>query len=217
MVPCDDSAFYLAVNTAAKPSMPAPDLEAAFINPDNWAWHDGTTGLPGNPILAETVEHDLRECWLVPNGSAEWTIIYDADFGSDGGKALGYAILSVLPPSIEIDIDIKPGIYPNSINLRSRGLVPVAILSSDEFEAIMVEPKTVEFAGAGVEMRANTNKWMAHEEDVNGDGLVDLVFQFATQDIDPGTFQNGYAVLTGITYDGMFVEGADEVTLVPPE
>jgi len=219
MVPGDDSAFYLAVNTAAKPSLSPAELEAAFINPDNWTWNDGSTGLP-NPdiaILKKTGEHDCRECWLVPRGIAEWTIIYDADFGSDGGKALGYAILSALPPAIEVDIDIKPGSYPNSINLRSHGLVPVAILSSDEFEAIMVDPETVEFAGAGVQMREDSNKWMGHEEDVNGDELIDLVLQFATQDIDPGTLQNGYAVLTGITYDGVFIEGADEVTLVPPE
>jgi len=103
MVPCDDSAFYLAVNTAAKPSLSPAELEAAFINPANWTWNDGSTGLP-NPdiaILKKTDEHDCRECWLVPKGTAKWTIIYDADFGSgDGGKALGYAILSALPPTI---------------------------------------------------------------------------------------------------------------------
>jgi len=95
-----DSAFYLAVNTAAKPSLPPADLEAAFINPANWTWHDGSTGPAANPILSETSEHDLRECWVVPNSNpdADWVIIYDADFGSsDGGKALGYATLT--PPS----------------------------------------------------------------------------------------------------------------------
>ena len=95
-----DSAFYLAVNTAARPSLPPADLEAAFINPANWTWHDGSTGPAANPILSETSEHDLRECWVVPNSNpdADWVIIYDADFGSsDGGKALGYATLT--PPS----------------------------------------------------------------------------------------------------------------------
>jgi hypothetical protein len=57
-----DSDFYLAVNTAAKPSLPPADLEAAFINPANWTWHDGTTGPAANPILSGTTEHDLREC-----------------------------------------------------------------------------------------------------------------------------------------------------------
>jgi len=98
----NDSGFYLAVNTVAKPSMAPADLEAAFINPANWTWHDGSTGLPTTPILSATDEHDLRECWVVPNSDpdADWVIVYDADFGSaDGGKALGYATLSPpLPP-----------------------------------------------------------------------------------------------------------------------
>ena len=96
----DDSGFYLAINAAAKPSLPPADLEAAFIDPDNWTWNDGSTGLPmPTPILSETTEHDLRECWLVPQSdpNAGWTIIYDADFGSDGGKALGYATTPDMP------------------------------------------------------------------------------------------------------------------------
>jgi hypothetical protein len=95
-----DSDFYLAVNTAAKPSLPPADLEAAFINPANWTWHDGTTGPAANPILSGTGEHDLQECWVVPNSDpdADWVIVYDADFGSgDGGKALGYATMT--PPT----------------------------------------------------------------------------------------------------------------------
>ena len=100
-----DSHFYLAVNTAAKPSLPPAGLEAAFINPANWTWHDGTTGPAASPILSETAEHDLRECWVVPNTDpdADWVIVYDADFGSaEGGKALGYATLA--PPAPPPDI-----------------------------------------------------------------------------------------------------------------
>ncbi len=104
-----DSNFYLAINTVAKPSMPPADLEAAFINPANWTWHDGTTGPAANPILSETTEHDLRECWVVPNTDpdADWVIVYDADFGSaDGGKALGYATLTPpTPPPFVVYVD----------------------------------------------------------------------------------------------------------------
>jgi hypothetical protein len=104
-----DSNFYLAVNSTAKPSLSPADLEAAFINPANWTWHDGTTGPAANPILSATSEHDLRECWVVPNTDpdADWVIVYDADFGSaDGGKALGYATLSPpMPPPDTVCVD----------------------------------------------------------------------------------------------------------------
>jgi hypothetical protein len=47
-----------------------------------------------------------------------------------------------------VSIDIKPGSYPNSINLCSHGVVPVAILSGDGFDATTIDPTSVMFAGA---------------------------------------------------------------------
>jgi len=114
-----------------------------------------------------------------------------------------------------IIVDIKPGSYPNSINLGSHGLIPVAILSSDEFDATTVDPETVELGGAGVGIRGKSNKFMAHQEDVNTDGIVDIVVQVATENLEPDFFQNGYAILTGATTDGREIEGADEIRIVP--
>jgi len=97
----NDSALLLAVNTVALPSLAPAALEAAFIDPANWTWHDDTTGLPTSPILEATAEHDLREAWLAPAqnpDSGDWVIMYTADFGAaDGGKALGYADFSAVP------------------------------------------------------------------------------------------------------------------------
>jgi hypothetical protein len=128
MVPGDDSAFYLAINTAAKPSLPTADLEAAFINPDNWTWHDGTTGPANNPILETTSKHNLKECWLIPNGSTDWIILYDAKYFSHGTTALGYATLSAPLPCT-----------PVSLVSLTEGplLVPVGI--SISFEAIIAD------------------------------------------------------------------------------
>ena len=88
-----DSGFYLAVNVAAQASLAPAALEAAFINPGNWTWHDDSTGSAAAPVLSATVEHDLRECWLVPRSSPaeSWVLMYNADFGVGGGQALGYA------------------------------------------------------------------------------------------------------------------------------
>jgi len=119
--------------------------------------------------------------------------------------------------SLSVEIDIKPGSYPNTINLGSFGLVPVAILSSDGFDATTVDPDTVALAGAGVAVRGKGSKLMSHEEDVNGDDLVDLVVQVATENLDPDSFQDGYAILTASTYDGQAIKGQDEIRIVPPE
>jgi len=98
-----DEGFYLAVNSAARANLPAAELEAAFTNVANWTWNDGSTGIATNAtaILEATAEHDVRECWVVPNTEPadDWVIVYDADYGAgDGGKALGYATLTPPPP-----------------------------------------------------------------------------------------------------------------------
>lgn len=128
-----------------------------------------------------------------------------------------YPLINPWVTTITVVIDIKPGSYPNAINLGSYGLVPVAIFSDGEFDATSVDPETVELAGAGVAVRGKANKYMAHSEDVNGDGLLDLVVQVATENLDAGSLQAGYAILTGKTYDGVPIEGKDEITIVPPE
>jgi len=117
----------------------------------------------------------------------------------------------------DVEIDIKPGSYPNSINLGSKGVIPVAILSSDTFDATQVDPATVQLAGAGVAVKGKGNRSLAHEEDANGDGLLDLVIQAETENLDPAAFQDGYAILTGNLYGGTPIEGSDEIVIVPPE
>jgi len=152
---------------------------------------------------------------------------YDFSWGYDidsAGNIVGFAsgpdtgdqaVMWVPVVAKSVKIDIKPGSHPNAVNLGTQGLIPIAILSSPDFDATTVDPETVELAGAGVAVRGKGDKYMAHEEDVDGDGLVDLVVQVSTENLEPGSFQDGYAVLTGQTHDGTPFEGRDEITIVP--
>jgi len=54
----------------------------------------------------------------------------------------------VVPPIQEASIDIKPGSFPNSINPNSKGVVPVAVLTTEDYDASTVVPDTVLFADA---------------------------------------------------------------------
>ena len=121
------------------------------------------------------------------------------------------------PSLIDVDIDIKPGSYPNSINLGSNGMIPVAILTTNDFDAATVNPDTVTLAGAGVAVKGKGNKSMSRLEDVDGDGDLDLVIQVETQNLDPGQFDDGLAILSGMTYDGHEFQGSDEIRIVPPK
>ncbi len=110
------------------------------------------------------------------------------------------------------DIDIKPGSDPNSINLKSRGTIPVAILSTTNFDAPgEVDQASLTFGRSGGEDSLAFCTKSA--EDVNGDGIDDLVCHFNTQDTG---FQCGdtEGILRGQTVDGTPIEGRDSVRIV---
>jgi len=112
-------------------------------------------------------------------------------------------------------IDIKPGGNPNSINLGSNGVIPVAILGSAIFNADTVDPLTVKLAGAGVKLKGNSGN-AGSLEDVNDDGYLDLVVQVYTENLGLAT-GDVIAVLNAYTYAGPALTGSDLIRIVPQE
>ena len=145
-----------------------------------------------------------------PNPVGLWVCI--CDFAGDRFD-LPFQTVVETRPSVSVVIDIKPGSDTNTINLRSAGAIPVAILSSAAFDARTIDPRTVSLAGAGVKMVGTSGRHLCHDEDVNGDGLVDLVCQVLTADfmIEAG---ESLAVLEARTADGVSVRGQDMVRIV---
>jgi len=122
-------------------------------------------------------------------------------------------VVGFIPEAINVGVDIKPGESPNTINLKSRGVLPVAILSTSAFDARSVAPETVVLAGAHVRLKGNGDPAVSLE-DVNGDGLLDLILQFDTQSLEI-TSSDAQANLTGRTTDGLKIIGHDEIKIVP--
>lgn len=120
------------------------------------------------------------------------------------------------PSTISVQIDIKPGSDPNPINQGSNGLIPVAILTTDDFDASTVDPGTVTLNGADVTVRGKSEKLMARLEDVDGDGDEDLMLQVET-DSWANLGESGDITLYGTTYDGQAIKGTDYVVIVPPQ
>jgi hypothetical protein len=120
-----------------------------------------------------------------------------------------------VPVEIEVEIDIKPGGTPNSINCNNpTGVIPVAILSTDSFDATTVDHTTVTFEGASeTHVDKGTGLPRRHEEDVNGDGRTDLVFHFRLGDADLGCGSTE-ARLEGETFDGQRIFGVDSVRMI---
>ncbi len=110
---------------------------------------------------------------------------------------------------IPVQIDIKPGGSPNAINPRAQGVIPVAIVSTSTFDATTVDPASVRFGLAAAPARNGTGQ----VEDVNGDGLNDLVLHFDTQATGIACGDTS-AALTGRTSSGVAIQGSDSIITV---
>ena len=116
-------------------------------------------------------------------------------------------------PTVEVvDIDLKPGSFPNSINLGSNGTVAVAIFSDGSFDATTVDPLSVTLAGASVELKGKGTP-MASFQDVNGDGLVDLVVHVSTEALELSE-SDTQVELKGKTFGGAGIEGRDSARII---
>jgi hypothetical protein len=111
--------------------------------------------------------------------------------------------------TVMVVIDIKPSSALNSINPRSQGSIPVAILTTETFDATTVDASSVLFGVLGME----ASPTHAALEDVNGDGRTDMILHFKTQETELQCGDTS-SVLTGLTFDGQVIEGEDAVRTV---
>jgi hypothetical protein len=106
----------------------------------------------------------------------------------------------------EVEIDVRPGSSSNRVNLRSRGVLPVALLSSEDFDATLADFSTLAIGGVAPER--------VHESDVDGDGRTDLLLQFRIPDLEDAGVLDGETtelVLDGALLDGSAFQGEDLV------
>jgi hypothetical protein len=116
----------------------------------------------------------------------------------------------------EVDIDIKPGSDPNSININNNGVVPVAVFTTDDFDATKIDPATVRFGALDALLNgvgASLEHSGGHFEDVNKDGRLDFVGHFRTQDTG-FTTDDDLGWLLGETIDGVSFAGRDAIRIL---
>lgn len=123
-----------------------------------------------------------------------------------------------------VGIDIKPGSYPNSVNLSSNGATPVAILGSDTVDVYDINVDTLMLGTAGVKTVGKADRQLCSFNDVSGDfsaglegapdGFQDLVCHYVTVNIVPEAGGTTAKVMGDFISGGSF-EGEDSVNIVP--
>jgi len=148
----------------------------------------------------------------VDNG--DWTALA-AGFQGLGDEVGPYTLTITLSGpgfinDIQVDIDIKPGSDPNSINTKSMGVVPVAILGSGSFDVTDIDVATLDFEGASPKHDLSDPLIYAdHLQDVNLDGFVDLVSHYPQKDTSVCGQATGE--ITANLLDGTALSGSDSV------
>ena len=138
--------------------------------------------------------------------------------GSDGIGDTPYAFIGnqdnypLMEPGNGVPVDIKPTSCPNPLNVKSKGVLPVAILGTDSFDATQVDPSTITLQcvapirWAIADVAAPYSPYIGKESCQNctiagPDGYSDLTLKFDAQAIVDvlGEAQDGDCVKLTIT------------------
>lgn len=168
----------------------------------------------GDLLASELSLRRIRR--IVPDGSSSSVFF--------GGLNAPEHLLVVSAPAevVSVAIDIKPGSDWNPINIKSRGVLLVAVLSSPDFDASSLAPESITLGDdleddTPVAQRRN-GSLMARLKDVDDDGDVDLLLHFRTQSLVENGDLNADTeelILTGVGADGASIKGSDGVEIVP--
>ena len=137
---------------------------------------------------------------LAPDGST--LFVADASYGAHGA-------VYRLDLYKDIAVDVEPHRTLNLVNPSSLDTITVGILATTDRQAADIDPRSVRFGPR----QATESHGHGHMEDINGDGIADLVLHFVAVEagIACGTTR---ATLHARTFGGLWLKGSDAVTTV---
>lgn len=162
-----------------------------------------------NEQFQETRETGQVTClYLVPDDGGKYYM---------GTRGANWVEVRVVQKTIEVAVDIKPGSCPNPLNVKSKGVLPVAVLGTKDFDVFTIDTASVRLAGVAP-LRSSFEDVATPGED-GSDGYMDLTLKFDTQEIVAalGPVYDGDVIeltLTGVTIDETAIEGTDCIEII---
>jgi hypothetical protein len=192
----------------------------------------------------------LNDAWALDLETLEWEEIHDGTgtapcprhagggfydcerhrlitFGGSDGAGAYFSDTWALVRQPDVALDIRPGACPNPLNVKSNGVLPVALLGQADFDVAMIDPESLLMEGvaplrSSFEDVAAPNAPEAEPCDCNDDGpdgYTDLTLKFRTQEIvealgDVFDGETRALTITGVTVDGVAFEGTDCVRIL---
>ena len=151
--------------------------------------------------------------------------------GNENGKVYAFG-----QPYIPVYVDIKPGSWPNPLNLKDKGVLPVAVCGTEDFDVTTIDPATVQLTLEGLGVGVSPLRWSYEDvatpylgedyggHDLDGDGYLDLTLKFKAQEVIEtlglDAFSDGDVVTIVLTgnlkeeYDGTAIIGQDYIIIL---
>jgi hypothetical protein len=204
----------------------AVDEDTGYVYVTGGYW-DFTAGSPAtNPQTLQVWDPSTTPFTMVQE---------TGDLGSPAGicvprEEVGYGI--------PVPVDIKPTSCPNPLNTKGKGVLPVAILGTEDLDVTQIDPASVRLAEEVAPLRwawedvaTPYEPFLGKEDCYNNcttegpDGYMDLTFKFDSQEVVAalGDVSDGECLVVELTgnlmeeYDGDPIVGEDVVLILKKE
>lgn len=216
----DDSTGTWSVDT-----MPGPLGEPVGTSVGNYAFFAGCWSSDSVHIYDDST--GLWDSLFLTGGerySLTATSVGNQAMFAGGGDYGNYSsivdIYTVIFEPVEVAVDIKPTNCPNPLNVKSKGVLPVAILGSGDFDVTTIDPASIVLEGVPA-IRSNFEDVATPVTDGNEcecteegpDGYLDLTLKFETQAIVEAIGNVNDGDVLPLTLEGVLLEEFTETPI----
>ena len=142
----------------------------------------------------------------------------------------------VSAPAIPVYVDIKPGSWPNPLELKTKGVLPVAVCGTEDFDVTTIDPETIRLTLEGIGVGVAPLRWNYEDvatpytgapcsgHDLEGDGYLDLSLKFKAREVIDtlglDVFSDGEVVILILTgnlkaqHGGTPIQGQDCIVIL---